>query len=283
MKTTVITRTALFCLLLGVALAAPCQPPQQGEKEENPQKLQNPKEQAKPEQQRTLQRQESNPATHWAQQVQQKQTTRNQQQQQPQQIDRAQQGRTNQRQSAPNNSQQQPAASRNQQADKSNPRAQQPQQSGKFSSPPARVQPQPRPDKNDRARQLPQNGHSQEEQRRAQRGDWQEHRAQHWLLDHRTWNQRGGYRGYRIPNDRFVRFFGPRHGFRIFSFPTLIVGGYPRFLYGGYWFSLVDPWPEYWPDNWYETDYVYIVYGGDGYYLFNSRYPGVGIAISISM
>lgn len=31
------------------------------------------------------------------------------------------------------------------------------------------------------------------------------------------------------------------------------------------------------------TDDVYIECGGDGYYLFNRRYPGVGIAVSISM
>jgi hypothetical protein len=36
--------------------------------------------------------------------------------------------------------------------------------------------------------------------------------------------------------------------------------GYPRFLYGGFWFSLVDPWPEYWAEDWYETDDVYIAY-----------------------
>ena len=27
----------------------------------------------------------------------------------------------------------------------------------------------------------------------------QEHRSQHWDSDHRTWEQRGGYNGYRIP------------------------------------------------------------------------------------
>jgi hypothetical protein len=113
--------------------------------------------------------------------------------------------------------------------------------------------------------------------------DWQGRRARDWRSDHRTWEQRGGYHGYRIPEYRFGQYFGPRHFFRIHDLPVLVFGGYPRFLYGGYWFSLVDPWPEYWADDWYETDDVYIVYAGDGYYLFNRRYPSVGIAVRVSM
>jgi hypothetical protein len=61
------------------------------------------------------------------------------------------------------------------------------------------------------------------------------------------------------------------------------VGGFPRFQYGGYWFSVVDPYPEFWGDDWYQTDDVYVVYADNGYYLFDSRYPGrPGVAISIS-
>jgi hypothetical protein len=44
----------------------------------------------------------------------------------------------------------------------------------------------------------------------------------------------------------------------------------------------MDPWPESWPPLWYETDDVYIDYMGDGYYLYDSRYPGIGIAVIIS-
>lgn len=61
----------------------------------------------------------------------------------------------------------------------------------------------------------------------------------------------------------------------------VVVGGYPRFRYGGYWFSLVDPWPEYWSNNWYESDYVYVEYFNNGYYLYNRRYPRDRIAISV--
>ena len=61
----------------------------------------------------------------------------------------------------------------------------------------------------------------------------------------------------------------------------MVVSGYPRFQYGGYWFSLVDPWPEYWPDDWYDNDDVSIEYLGDGDYLYNRRYPGDRIAVNV--
>jgi hypothetical protein len=116
-----------------------------------------------------------------------------------------------------------------------------------------------------------------------QRGVWQEHRARSFQAEHRTWQQRGGYNGYRIPQDRYRGYFGPSHGFRIYSYPVVVIGGYPRFQYGGFWLSVLDPWPEYWEDNWYDNDDVYIDYSDDGYYLYNRRYPRDRIAISVSL
>jgi hypothetical protein len=110
---------------------------------------------------------------------------------------------------------------------------------------------------------------------------WQQHRATNWQSQHRTWQQRGGYSGYRIPDDRYRVYFGQNHGFRINVLPLVMVGGYPRFQYGGFWFSVVDPWPEYWSGNWYDNDDVYIDYSGDGYYLYNRRYPRDRLAISV--
>ena len=122
-----------------------------------------------------------------------------------------------------------------------------------------------------------------QEQQRVQQSAWQQHGSQHWDSDHRNWQQRGGYHGYRIPDDRFRGYFGPEHGFRIYGLPFMVVGGYPRFQYQGYWISLVDPWPEYWGNDWYDNDDVYVAYVDNGYYLYNRRYPNVGIAIRISM
>ena len=56
--------------------------------------------------------------------------------------------------------------------------------------------------------------------------------------------------------------------------------GYPRFQYSGFWFMLVDPWPESWAESWYETDDVYVDYD-NGYYLHSRRDPSVAIAISV--
>ena len=122
-----------------------------------------------------------------------------------------------------------------------------------------------------------------QQQQRVQQAAWQQHRSQRWDSDHRNWQQRGGYNGYRIPDERFRGYFGQDHGFRIYGLPFLVVGGYPRFQYDGYWVSMVDPWPEYWANDWYDTDDVYVTYVDNGYYLFDRRYPNVGIAISISM
>jgi hypothetical protein len=37
--------------------------------------------------------------------------------------------------------------------------------------------------------------------------------------------------------------------------------------------------PEYWSDDWYDNDDVYIDYSGDGYHLYNRSYPGDRIAV----
>ena len=117
-------------------------------------------------------------------------------------------------------------------------------------------------------------------------GGWQGHgslrdeRDHNWGADHRTWAQRGGYGGYYIPQDRFYASFGPQHFFRIGIAPVFYEG-YPRFNYGGYSFLIVDPWPDYWAADWYLRDDVYVEYEGDGYYMYDRNYPGIGIAVSI--
>ena len=115
---------------------------------------------------------------------------------------------------------------------------------------------------------------------RQQQVAWRGDRAHSWQSEHRTWQQRGGYDGYRVPDDRFRGYYGQDHGFRMYSLPVMYVGGYRRFQFGGYWFGLVDPWPEYWSNDWYNTDDLYVDYYGDGYYLYNRRYPGDRISIS---
>jgi hypothetical protein len=113
------------------------------------------------------------------------------------------------------------------------------------------------------------------------RATWLQDRAQLWSSEHRTWTQRGGYGGYYIPQDRFRLSFGSQHFFRLSGCP-IISSGYPRFEHGGFSFLLVDPWPEYWAENWYDYDDVYIDYD-DGYYLNNRTYPQVRLAITVAL
>jgi hypothetical protein len=114
-----------------------------------------------------------------------------------------------------------------------------------------------------------------------QQSAWQEHRATNFQSEHRDWQQRGGYHGYRIPDDRFRASFGEAHRFRIDSVPVTVVEGFPRFQIDGFWFALVDPWPESWSNNWYDADDVYIEFYDGGYYLNDPRYPGVRLAINV--
>jgi hypothetical protein len=112
-------------------------------------------------------------------------------------------------------------------------------------------------------------------------GTWQQNGDRNWGSDHRTWTQRGGYGGYYIPQATYNISFGSRHWFRMRGQPVMYMG-YPRFSYGGFWFLLVDPWPGSWAENWYADDDVYIDYD-DGYYLCNRAYPGVRLAITVSL
>jgi hypothetical protein len=112
---------------------------------------------------------------------------------------------------------------------------------------------------------------------------WERQRAHDWHREHRGWHDRGGYYGYRIPDERFHAHFGRGHWFRVHEVPVVVVEGYPRFQFGGYWFSVVDPCPETWSPAWYRTDDVYVDYVNDGYYMYNRQHPGIAIAINVSL
>jgi len=79
----------------------------------------------------------------------------------------------------------------------------------------------------------------------------------------------------RIPDARFQTNFGREHVF-VISQPVM-VGGYSRFQYGGFWFGFVQPWPV----GWYYTDDVYVDYIDGGYYLCNPYYPDARVSISV--
>src|SRR5512145_2868079 len=108
--------------------------------------------------------------------------------------------------------------------------------------------------------------------RRGRQRVWQEHRAQDRQAERHDWRDRGGYQGYRIPEHRFRSQFGPRHLYRVHRYPVAVVGGFIHFQLGGFGFSILDPVPQYWSENWYDSDDVYIDDSGDGYYLYNRRH-----------
>jgi hypothetical protein len=116
-----------------------------------------------------------------------------------------------------------------------------------------------------------------------QRAIWPRYRAQSWNTQHRTWGQRGGYRGYRIPSARFSLYFGRPHRYHLSNFNVRIVDAYPQFYADGFWFTILDPVPEYWDSEWYDTDYVTIIQSEDGYYLLNEAYPDAALAIDVHL
>jgi hypothetical protein len=56
-----------------------------------------------------------------------------------------------------------------------------------------------------------------------------------------------------------------------------MVGGTPRFQYGGYWFGF----GEAWPVGWSYGDQVYVDYINGGYFLLSPVHPGVQISINV--
>jgi hypothetical protein len=79
----------------------------------------------------------------------------------------------------------------------------------------------------------------------------------------------------RIPADRYKANFGREHTFRV-SQNDFRSG---RFQYGGYWFGFGGAWPS----NWLYTQDVYVVEIDGMYYLCNPMYPGVNLAINVTL
>ncbi|MEN6536244.1 MAG: hypothetical protein ABFD89_21480 [Bryobacteraceae bacterium] len=267
----VTSAVALF-LLFGTIGPAYAQRDRQNEKQGKAEKQQGRQQKATPPaaQQQRSQGQAQQPQQRQSAQRPQQQRAQQTQQQRPQQQRVQQTQQPQQRQSA-----QQPQQQRAQETQQQRPQQQQAQ-----------------PYQQTRQQQQPQRTRQQAVAWQQQRGwqqqgawqggsTWQQGRARQWEREHRTWVQRGGYGGYYIPQATFGLYFGRQHFFRLRSLPTFYMG-YPRFSYGGFSFLLLDPWPEYWEENWYDADDVYVDYD-DGYYLYNRRYPSVRLSITVVM
>lgn len=282
MKNSLIIGSAALFMVFGIAMPAHPQD-QQTEKKDKHEQKQETKKEATPDQ-RAQQQQDRDRQSQPAQPPRQYQ---DRQQQRPQRTeDRQIQDRENH----DRQNQDQQNHSRRQQQDRSREQEQRIRQMQDADRQQRQGQEQQRRQDDSRQQQRDRLQPDSDMQRRQQRLQdnpelqraWQNHRARSWQSDHRTWQARGGYSGYRIPEDRYRGYFGPQHSFRISGQPFMVYNGYPRFQYEGYWITLLDPWPEYWSNEWYDNDDVYVDYEDDGYYMYNRRYPNVGIAISIS-
>ncbi len=95
---------------------------------------------------------------------------------------------------------------------------------------------------------------------------------------HHDHAQQGGGHS-RIPDQDFRAHFGRPHTFAVRQVVTTtrVVPNQTHFVYGGYTFIFLDPWP----DDWQPTDDCYIDSEGDEYFLIDVAHPGVRIALSI--
>jgi len=90
-------------------------------------------------------------------------------------------------------------------------------------------------------------------------------------------NARPAGKGGHIPDDKFHAQFGRSHKFAVQR--TTVVNGQPGFVYGGYTFGFVDPWPS----DWAYTDDCYVDYIDGEYFLFDLLHPGMRIALFVVM
>jgi cytoskeletal protein RodZ len=83
----------------------------------------------------------------------------------------------------------------------------------------------------------------------------------------------------RIPDPKFKASFGRPHSFRVNQViqQTTVVPGQTQFIYSGYTFVILDPWPA----EWLYTDDCYIDYVDDDYYLFDAFHPGIRVALFV--
>ena len=76
-----------------------------------------------------------------------------------------------------------------------------------------------------------------------------------------------------IPDPKFKANFGRQHSFKVNRVinQTTVVAGQTQFIYGGYTFVILDPWPA----EWLFTDDVYIDYVDDDYFGHSGAAPGM--------
>lgn len=136
-----------------------------------------------------------------------------------------------------------------------------------------------KPEKNERDKKDSQNAKEQENKDQEKQERKKEKKSGKEMGNMRSENEAHSHpagKGGHIPDDKFRSHFGKSHTFHP-SRPT-IVNNQPTFVYGGYSFVMVDPWPA----EWAYTDDCYIDYVDGEYFLFDLLHPGVRIALFVS-
>jgi hypothetical protein len=87
-------------------------------------------------------------------------------------------------------------------------------------------------------------------------------------------------RGSRIPDRDFKAHFGQEHRFKAQQVitTTRIVPNQTRFVFSGFTFVFVDPWPE----GWLLTDDCYIDFLDGEYFLLDPFHPGIRVALFVA-
>jgi len=116
----------------------------------------------------------------------------------------------------------------------------------------------------------------QKQEEKQSRDEMKNNKDNHPMAQQETHGRPAGKSAH-IPDDKFHSNFGRGHKFVVQR--TTISGGQSGFVYGGYSFVFVDPWPA----DWAYTDDCYVDYIDGEYFLFDLLHPGVRIALFVVM
>jgi hypothetical protein len=142
-----------------------------------------------------------------------------------------------------------------------------------------KVQPEKSAKEDKNARQEDKNAKPEEKNARQEKSSQEEKNAQEQHTQQVKPEQQprhaGANGGGRIPEDRYKANFGQNHRFHVSQADY----SNRRFQYGGYWFGFAGEWPS----NWLYTQDVFVVEIDGVYYLCNANYPGVNIALNVTL
>jgi len=151
-----------------------------------------------------------------------------------------------------------------------------------YAAAPAAQQDEPKPKQPPAAKppraQRPMAHPNQEKMDKDQQKDKKQDKAQ--AKEEQKDHKQGEGKNARIPDKDLKAHFGQSHKFAVKQVITTrtIIPNQTRFVYTGYTFVFVDPWPM----GWGFDDDCYIDYVDGGYYIFNPMHPGMRVTLMIA-